>query len=103
MQYYLIHVYKHYEIIGNSLKAPWPNLKRLIDPASTTATTTCFFPDLSTMNGFGLQGEACSILNAHGNSRRIKDCWAVGAEAMDGVIVWGSVLVLFGVDRRWRG
>jgi hypothetical protein len=55
------------------------------------------------MNGFGLQGEACSILNAHGNSRRIKDCWAVGAEAMDGVIVWGSVLVLFGVDRRWRG
>jgi hypothetical protein len=103
MQHHLIHVYEHYErpqAIGNSSKAPWPNLKKLIDPASTAATTTCFFPDLSTMNGFGFQGEACSIPNAHGNSRRIKDCWAVGVEAVDGAILGGSVLVLFGVDRR---
>jgi len=61
MQHHLIHVYEHYErpqAIGNSSKAPWPNLKKLIDPASTAATTTCFFPDLSTMNGFGFQVEA---------------------------------------------
>ena len=103
MQHLLIHVYEHYErpqAIGNSSKAPWPNLKKLIDPASTAATTTCFFPDLSIMNGFGFQVEACSLPNAHGNSLRIKDCWAVGAEAVDGAILGGSVLVLFGVDRR---
>ena len=52
------------------------------------------------MNGFGFQVEACSTPNAHGNSRRIKDCWAVGAETVDGAILGGSVLVLFGVGRR---
>ena len=71
-----------------------------MDPASTAATITFFFPDLSTMNGFSFRVEAGSILNAHGKSRRINGCWAMGGEAADGVFFGGSVLVLFEVVRR---
>ena len=43
--------------MGHSVKTPCPNLKKLIVPASTAATTTIFFPDLSDGNGLvGFEG-----------------------------------------------
>jgi len=51
------------------------------------------------MKGFGFRTEAGSVLDVHGKSRRMKDCWEAGDEALSG----GSVLVLAGVGRRWRG
>ncbi len=42
--------------IGHSVKTPCPNLKKLIVPASTTATTTIFFPILSDGKGLGGRG-----------------------------------------------
>ena len=49
---------KSYDI-GHSVKTPCPNLKKLIVPASTTATTTIFFPVLS--EGKGLEGRGCAV------------------------------------------
>lgn len=43
------------QFIGKSSNAPCPNLKKLIMPASTTATTTIFFPAFSTANGLTLR------------------------------------------------
>ncbi len=43
--------------MGHSVNTPCPNLKKLMVPASTAATTTIFFPVLSDGNGLvGLAG-----------------------------------------------
>ena len=63
------------QAIGKSSKAPWPNRKKLIVPASTAATTTIFFPAFRTAKGLTLLGAGVGAdeENAQGNSRRIND------------------------------
>jgi len=53
------------QVIGHSSNAPWPNLKKLTVPASTTAMMTDLFPWRSAMKGLivadlvpGVGGEA---------------------------------------------
>lgn len=43
----------HYPNIGQTSNAPCPNLKKLGVPASTTAITAVFVPDLSAIKGCG--------------------------------------------------
>ena len=42
--------------MGHSSKHPWPNLKKLIVPLSTTARTTVFFPPFNATKAFGGRG-----------------------------------------------
>lgn len=77
------------QFIGKSSKAPCPNLKKLIIPASTAAMTTIFFPAFKTAKGLGLRGatlDACGVEeddHSHGRTRRSNDC-STGAVVGDG-------------------
>lgn len=61
------------------MKDPCPNLKKLIVPASTTATTTIFFPVFNARNGFGFfAATGVEGANAHGKILRIDNVPGVG-------------------------
>jgi hypothetical protein len=76
----------HCQTIGHSENVPWPNLKKLILPESTTAITMIFFPAFNAMNGFGwCTGALGSILwreKIHENS-----LWNIDTEGMERVAV----------------
>ena len=68
--------------MGHSVKTPCPNLKKLMVPASTAATTTIFFPDLRDGNGLvglgGVLSSAPSTGHVQANVLLSSDGWAMG-------------------------
>lgn len=93
------------QAIGHSSNAPGPNLKKLIEPLSTAATTTVFLPALSTIKGFGFRsGTGFSWLNAQRNSRCHRDCSTFCLIAGGGGTFFGDPEELFsGGGRLCRG
>ena len=75
--------------IGHSVNTPWPNLKKLIMPASTTAITTIFFPALRNTNGLGTRGMGADAGNAQGNRRWMREDDEVVVDVGTGVCVAG--------------
>ena len=74
----------HYPAIGHSEKSPCPNLKKLGEPASTTAMMATFFPCLIAAIGWGrLTGidftgcRAVCLWNGHSEDHEI---WVCGVE-----------------------
>ena len=109
---------RHHPTIGHSEKSPCPNLKKLGEPASTTAMMATFFPCLIAAIGCGrLSGVGCVaccvvwLWNGHSENHEIE---ANGAEVVTlppapGVLVLMSFPVVFSWDwfaggfRRTRG
>lgn len=87
------------------MNSPWPNLKKLVLLASTTAMMTIFFPDLSATNGFifraGTMLEGADVvLKNHGNNL----CSKVRSGAITGCAeVMGTEAGAPGGGRFWRG
>ena len=58
--------------IGHSVNSPWPNRKKLVLLASTTAMMMTFFPVFKATNGFGLRPGSERLVggveNIHGKS-----------------------------------
>lgn len=76
----------HYPTIGHSENSPCPNLKKLGEPASTTAMIAAFFPCFIAAIGWGrLSGVSltgCCVVclwNGHNENREIE---ATGVEAV---------------------
>ncbi len=95
--------------MGKSSNAPCPNLKKLIIPASTAATTTIFLPAFSTAKGLVLRGAVCGgggvdvVHHVHGESRLNNDCLMAGAVDGAGRDDGGVDLSVINVRRRGTG
>ena len=95
--------------IGNSVNAPCPNLKKLIVPASTTATTTTLVPVFSTGKGFVTRaGGFCPVSpdgHTHANTRRTSDGGSTGGGGArgGGAVAAAAAAFCWAKDMRIRG